>query len=78
MSLRRQVGDAIRALRVARGLTQDDLADAAATTQRRISMIESGRHGLRVDTLERIADALGAEVALLHVKKDIDPPRLAA
>ena len=64
MSGSRQIGDALRALRIARGLTQEQVAALAGTTQRRVSVIESGREGARIVLLERIAAALGAHVAL--------------
>jgi putative transcriptional regulator len=54
----RLVGDAVREARRDRGLTQDDLAHAAGTTQDRISEIEAGRGNPHLLTLARIAGAL--------------------
>lgn len=46
------------------GLSQRELAERAGTSQSQIARIESGRHGARVDTLGRIAGALGKRLVL--------------
>lgn len=48
--------------RIELGLTQEDLAERAATFQSRISKIESGEHDIRFSTLIDIAEALECEV----------------
>lgn len=53
------VADAIVALRKERGLTQSDLAVVADTSQSVIARVESGKHAVRIDLLNRIADGLG-------------------
>lgn len=53
------LGDVIAGERVALSLSQDELARAAGLTGHTISQIERGRAVPRVDTLERIAGALG-------------------
>ncbi len=45
--------------RAARGLTQRQLADALGTTNTAVSRIESGRHAVSLDTLHKLAQALG-------------------
>jgi ribosome-binding protein aMBF1 (putative translation factor) len=52
--------------RVARGLSQAELAELTGTTQSAIARLESGRRAPRVDTLMRVANALDCalEVAL--------------
>jgi ribosome-binding protein aMBF1 (putative translation factor) len=50
--------------RHALGLTQEQLAAAAAVRQSEISRIENGRGNPTVLTLSRLADALGLEVVL--------------
>jgi transcriptional regulator with XRE-family HTH domain len=58
----------IREAREAAGLTQAELAEKANTTQGTISRIENGEIVPRLDTLQRIADALGTSTsALLEV-----------
>lgn len=61
-------GSAIRQARKARGLTQQQLAQAAGIAQSYVSMIESGAWGnVTTDTLERIALALGMTVRITLV-----------
>lgn len=77
---KRRLGDAVRRLRLARGLTQEALAGRAATTQRRVSMIESGREGASGVMLLRLARALDADLRLTarHSGNDIDAMTPAA
>jgi ribosome-binding protein aMBF1 (putative translation factor) len=50
--------------RAARGLSQEELARLVGTSHSAISRIESGRHKTSVDTLQRIAQALGLRLVL--------------
>ena len=45
--------------RMALGLTQQQLAERMGTSHSAISRIESGQHKTSVDTLQRLAEALG-------------------
>ena len=45
--------------RMALGLTQQELAERMGTSHSAISRIESGQHKTSVETLRRLADALG-------------------
>ena len=45
--------------RGARGWTQQRLADELGTTNTAVSRIESGRHAVSLDTLQRLSDVLG-------------------
>ncbi len=45
--------------RGARGWTQQQLADKLGTTNTAVSRIESGRHAVSLDTLQRLSDVLG-------------------
>lgn len=56
------VGKHIRYLRTARGLTQEQLAEKLFVTRQTVSAWETGRAQPDLETLERIAAALGAEV----------------
>lgn len=58
-----RVADAIVAERIRVGLTQEELADRAGTTQARISEIERGVGNPTLDTVERILAALRAAVS---------------
>lgn len=61
----RDIGANIRRARVRRHLTQDDLAQAVHTTRQTISNYETGRSRPDVETLQRLADALGVELTEL-------------
>lgn len=60
----------IRALREARGLSQRELAERVGTTQSAIARLEGGNILPSLPTLDKIAEALGAElsVALVDLK----------
>jgi HTH-type transcriptional regulator/antitoxin HipB len=57
-------GDRIRALREARGLTQAELAASAGTTTSVVGRIEAGCLGSDLDTLDRLAAALDAQLVI--------------
>lgn len=61
----RDIGANIRRARVCRHLTQDDLAQTVHTTRQTISNYETGRSRPDVETLQRLADALGVELTEL-------------
>jgi ribosome-binding protein aMBF1 (putative translation factor) len=46
------------------GLTQQELADRMQSTKSVISRIESGQHRTNVDTLRRLAEALGGHAVV--------------
>jgi ribosome-binding protein aMBF1 (putative translation factor) len=50
--------------RAALGISQKELAKRVGTSHSAISRIESGRHKTSVETLQRIAQALGARFVL--------------
>lgn len=52
------LGEVIREARVARDLSQMQLADALGWKQRKISLIESGKQPTHLDELDRIARVL--------------------
>lgn len=55
----------IHDLRISAGLTQKELADRMGTTQSVISRLEEGGgSGNRVDTLARVANALGRHLVI--------------
>ncbi|EHB96866.1 transcriptional regulator, XRE family [Mycobacteroides abscessus subsp. bolletii 1S-154-0310] len=57
---RQAVGARIRALRLARGLTQEALALASGVTRNVLIDVEHGRRGLLYERLVDIAEALDA------------------
>ncbi|MFH0751529.1 MAG: helix-turn-helix domain-containing protein [Chloroflexota bacterium] len=62
-SARQRFGVMIRDARRARDWTQDDVGKRANVPQSVVAAVESGA-GARIDTLERICDALSAELVL--------------
>lgn len=59
---RAALGDAIRARRESQELSQERLALMVGSSKSHIWRIETGRVGVGIDDLSRIADALGVEV----------------
>lgn len=60
-----RIGERIRAEREHRGMTVAQLAERADLQRPNLSRLEHGRHDPSLDTLERVADALGVPVARL-------------
>jgi DNA-binding XRE family transcriptional regulator len=65
MTPERPAGATLRALRIASGRTAADVAAAAGMAPPNYARIEAGHHRPRVDTLVRIAAALGVPLARL-------------
>lgn len=63
MDMRRLVGENVRRLRLARGLTQEQLAESCGYSQQYISGLEQGRRNPTVVTLFELGQALGVEPA---------------
>jgi transcriptional regulator with XRE-family HTH domain len=59
MDMRRLVGRNVKRLRLERGLTQEEFADASGFAQQYLSDLERGRRNPTVITLFELADALG-------------------
>lgn len=58
-------GTLISARRETLGLTQGQLAERAATSRERINSYERGRVHPTADTLERVLEAMGCEIAVV-------------
>ncbi len=58
----RQVGRKLRAVRKAKGMSQDSLAKKARVAREHLLRLEAGRHDPGVGTLSRLAKALGVPV----------------
>ena len=57
-----EIGRMVAGNRLARGMSQQELAVLCGTTQSAIARLESGGRPPRIDTLLRIADALDCEL----------------
>ena len=65
--LRLRLASNLRAIRRARGLSQEGLADLSGLHYTYIGGIERGERNLSIDNVGRLADALGLDaVDLLH------------
>jgi transcriptional regulator with XRE-family HTH domain len=61
----------LRRIREQRGLSQQQLADRAGVVKSTIYEAEAGRHIPRIQTLEKLADALGVSIVdLLPSRKE--------
>ena len=65
MDMRVLVGSNVRALRLARGWTQEELAERSGFSQHYVSSLETGRRNPTVVTLFEIAQALGTQPDVL-------------
>ncbi|MEU6016000.1 helix-turn-helix transcriptional regulator [Streptomyces sp. NPDC047515] len=67
LTRRRAIGEQIRAARLHANLSQEDVALRAGITLGPYDRIEQGHAAARIDTLIRIADAIGVPLAdLVH------------
>lgn len=64
MNIREEIGSRLRALREEQGLTTRELAEKAGIDHSHIAKIERGAYNLRVDTLYKLATALGAKIKI--------------
>ncbi|MFB5763947.1 helix-turn-helix domain-containing protein [Paenibacillus medicaginis] len=71
--LRQLVGTRIRAMRNAKGLTQQKLADIAGLDYRYIGALERGERNFSIDTLEKVLIALNVSLSeLMYSDSEID------
>ena len=54
-----EVGNRIKAIRQAKGVTQDQLAELAGLNRAHLYRLENGKQSMTLRTLKIIADALG-------------------
>jgi transcriptional regulator with XRE-family HTH domain len=60
-----KLGQAFKAMRNNRGLTQEAMARLAGVTRLKVIAIEAGRSSVSIESHAKLASALGAELALL-------------
>jgi len=59
-----KLGQAFKAMRTNRGLTQEALARLAGVTRLKVIAMEAGRSSVSMESYARLAGALGAELTL--------------
>lgn len=59
---RRLIARNVRALRVAKGMTQEDLAGAAEIDRSYVSLIENAHFSISVDQVEKLAAVFGVAI----------------
>ena len=64
-----RIGEKLRMIREARGLSQEELADRLSVSIPAISRWESGARTFPADELGRIADALGVEAVTFYASE---------
>lgn len=65
MSSRENLARNLRALRAARGLSQEALADAAGIDRTYVSALERRKYSISIDRLDQLASPLGVEPHVL-------------
>lgn len=65
LARRVELGERVRALRQASGLSQEDFGHAAGLDRTYVGSVERGERNVSLDNLHRIADALGVPVGEL-------------
>lgn len=58
------IGDNLRAIRMAKGVSIRALAELVGVSKSTIVNIETGKFSPRYDIVERIAEALGADIEI--------------
>lgn len=71
-TLRNSVGERIRAIRKAKGLTQQQLAELSGLDDAYIGSVERGERNFSIDTLEKILIGLSAPSYSLFYDTDSD------
>lgn len=70
MDIRALVGRNVRRARIEQGLTQEDLADRAGTSQFYVSSLEAGRRNPTIETVHALAVAMGLRDWLVLLRLD--------
>jgi len=67
-SLRRTLAQTLRKLRAERGLSQEELADAAGLHRTFVGAVERGERNISLDNIGKIATALDVPASVLFGK----------
>lgn len=66
-------GRAVRRLRIARGMSQEQLAEAADIHRTYIGDVERGKRNIAIVNMQKIAAALGVTLGRLVAKAEREP-----
>ncbi|WP_437606083.1 helix-turn-helix transcriptional regulator [Sorangium sp. So ce834] len=69
----RFIGANVRRIRLKRGMTQQELADAAGVALRFLQQIERAKTNVGVAVLVRLADVLGVRPGVLFRQRELPP-----
>jgi transcriptional regulator with XRE-family HTH domain len=69
-SLSSEVGERLRGLRKERGITQEELAHLSSLHPTYIGKLERGEKNATIETIERVANALGISLEKLFSSKE--------
>ncbi len=64
INTRTDLGDALRKIRISKGLSQQEVANICDLTQTHIMRIETARYSTTIDVISKIANALDAEIII--------------
>ena len=64
MSYRESIGRELKRIRESKGFSLRETGERAGITFQSIGKIEAGKYSVTVDTLEKICEAIGAEVLI--------------
>ena len=65
LSARQRVATNLRVMRLAQGLSQEELAHRAGVHRTYLGSVERGERNVSIDSIERLAGALGIDVGEL-------------
>lgn len=65
LTLEQRIGRRVKAIRVLRGMSQKELADATGMSNSTISFIEQGKSDFRIGTLKEIEKVLNCTLVLI-------------
>ena len=61
------LGSRIKALRIAKNLTQEQVADQIGVSRQKYARVESGTNSITLDILSKVAEILDVKIGRAHV-----------
>lgn len=72
----KKLGKSIKAIRMMHNLSQREMAERVGLDKNYFSRLESGYRKFSIDVLQRVAEVLGINYALLILFSEMDDPKL--